>query len=104
MKHNLNRFLGISLILGLSLLTISAVVPNNVVTAEKSLSVWVNELKGKSEAEVVKQLGAPAEKTTWNFMGSNPPLMHFNTPGGGKISVYFANDKAVTISYLLLSK
>jgi hypothetical protein len=80
-------------------------VPNDVATAEKSLGAWIDGLEGKSEAEVVKQLGKPAERSTWDFNGAQRPLLHFKTPGGAKLGVYFAGDgHAVNVSYHLMSQ
>jgi hypothetical protein len=81
------------------------VVPHDVATAEKSLGVWINGLEGKSESEVVKLLGPPAERSTWDFRGAKRPVLHFRTPGGAKLGVYFAGDgQAVNVSYHLMSQ
>jgi len=106
MKSTLSRS-AVVVALFLAALTSGAavVVPRDVATAEKSLGAWIKGLEGKSEAEVVKLLGPPAERTTWDFNGAKRPLLEFKTPGGAKLRIYFAGDgRAVNVSYHLMSQ
>lgn len=99
-------FLGLALSLAVGVLvSVSAAeFPGQVMSAEKSIGTWLNGLQGKSLTEVETELGPPAEKATWNFKGAKPPLLRYKTPGGGTLEVYFAEGRAVNLSYQLMSK
>ena len=98
-------FLGLvlSLAAGVLMSVSAAEFPGQLMPAEKSISTWLNGLKGKSPTQVETELGPPAEKATWSFVGTNPPLLRYKTPGGGKLEIYFAGGKAVNLSYHLMS-
>jgi hypothetical protein len=82
----------------------AAEFPGQLISAEKSIGTWLNGLKGKSVAQIEADLGPPTEKATWSFMGSNPPLFRYKTPGGARLEIYFAEGRAVNLSYQVMSQ
>ncbi|HBO84374.1 MAG: hypothetical protein A2073_06330 [Deltaproteobacteria bacterium GWC2_42_11] len=105
MKRSMGLF-GLALTLAVCVLVSIAVAefPGQLIPAEKSIGTWLNSLKGRSMAQIEADLGSPAEKATWSFRGSNPPLLRYKTPGGAKIEIYFAEGTAVYLSYQLMSQ
>ena len=78
-------------------------VPANVGGAERTIAAWLKALKGKSQAQVEKELGADPEKATWEFMGKQVPLLRYKTSTGGKVELRLLEDRVVNASFFLTS-
>ena len=88
---------------GLATAGTSAVIPAEVVSAEKVVGRWLDQVEGESLAQVERELGPPKARRTWQFQGGPQPLYVYETPGGAELSVFFYGDRAVKVSFQLLS-
>ncbi len=90
---------------GLRAETPPAGVPKEVVEASDKTGKWINSLKGKSNDQIVSELGKPTERLTWNFDGkSELKLRYTSLLPNSTLELYFTGDQVVTASLHVLSK
>lgn len=77
--------------------------PGEFQSAEKAIAAWMSQWKGKSQRQVEGQLGAPVERSTWDFQGAKPPKLLYKTPGKGRLELYFIEDRVITVSFQLIT-
>jgi hypothetical protein len=79
-------------------------LPKEVKDARAKLDDWVNSFVHKTSQEILKELGAPTDRTAWEFMGNKELLLHYKTAAPKSIlALYFYKDRVVTSSLQLLS-
>lgn len=89
---------------GLRAETPPAGVPKEVVEASDKTGKWINSLKGKSNEQIVGELGKPTERLTWNFDGKPElKLRYTSLLPKSTVELYFVGDRVVTVSLHVLS-
>ncbi|MEI8379180.1 MAG: hypothetical protein WCJ09_03570 [Planctomycetota bacterium] len=89
---------------GLRAETPPAGVPKEVVEASDKTGKWINSLKGKSNEQIVSELGKPTERLTWTLNGkSELKLRYTNLLPKSTLELYFTGDRVITASLQVLS-
>lgn len=82
----------------------SKALPKEIKEAREKLAGWVNKLKNNTNEQIVKQIGKPSEKATWEFGGKKELLLRYKSTSPDSIlELYFHGDRVVTASLQLLS-
>ena len=77
--------------------------PKDMQAAEQTITLWLNQLKGKTQREIETQLGPPAARSTWDYKGTKLPKIEYNTPANARLNLYFSEgDRVVTVSFQLI--
>jgi hypothetical protein len=76
--------------------------PTEVQNAEKTTANWMRTLVGRSEKEIVNELGAPAERATWDLQGNKWPKLTYRLSPTTSVQLFFNGEKLSTISYLII--
>lgn len=79
-------------------------LPVNVSESLRTIQEWVNGFQSKSEQEVRKILGDPTLTKTWDFNGTDQPVLKYRLQGDGReLMLYFFRGKVIKISLQFLS-
>jgi hypothetical protein len=83
----------------------TATLPKVVKKAQEKLAGWMNALPKNTEEQIVKQLGDPSQRTSWEFDGKKELLLKYQ-PAGPKMTLelYFLGDRVISASWQLLSE
>ena len=71
---------------------------------QQKLAEWLNASKDNTRDQVIKKLGMPSEKSTWEFDGKNQPLLRYrSTSPKTTLELYFHGNRVITASLQVLS-
>ena len=102
-RPRVHIWLGVLVLLPLCSVLAQDFYPKDMQAAEQTITLWLNQLKGKTQREVETQLGPPAARSTWDYKGTKLPKIQYNTPGNARLDLYFSEgDRVVTVSCQLI--
>ena len=79
-------------------------VPKDIQHAEKTLTKWLNGLKGKTPEEIRKALGDPSKETTWLFKAEKQMLLKYKIGDSAELSLSFYEGRVIVADLHLMPR
>jgi hypothetical protein len=72
-----------------------AKLPADVIAAQEKMTAWVNSLYGKTEPEIVTELGEPSQR---DIDRDGDPVLKYMTSEKGSLHLYFSKRQRVILA------
>ena len=108
MKMQYGKFLAYGAMLAfifLPCLSLASELPNGVAQALGSSRDWLSSFDDKTENEIIKILGEPASRNSWDLNGQKQNLLEYKYEKyAATLQLYFLGNRVASISLLQNSK